>query len=292
LLSEMATTYYNFRKYNEAAKTWARLIDPSKEDNTDDLMKVGRAYYLGGKLKSADSTFETVLKRSPDYMPAVIYVARTFTKMDPDFKSGLAEPKFKRVLQVARKDSVKNESEMVEALTYLGYLNMENGNSSLAKDYYNRLINLNPNSKENKIMGYNGIASIESKAAGSEKTLEGKLTFLARASDAYNSILSIDPSNASARSNLKWVQDYQAAVRKGINPNEIKGVVTDGSGQPVAFASVRVKDTAAENYTNAKGEYKFEIPQGSEILIFSAKGYKTQEIAISKSRVYNVKLSQ
>ena len=151
---------------------------------------------------------------------------------------------------------------------------------------------MTPSSKENKIRGYNGIANIESKAAGAEKTLEGKLSFLGRAAEAYDKILAIDPANASAKGNLKWVQDYQASVKKGINPNEIKGLVTNAAGQPVPYASIRVKDTAAENLTNSKGEYKFEIPQGSEILIISAKGYQTQEIAITKSRVYNVKLLQ
>jgi len=64
------------------------------------------------------------------------------------------------------------------------------------------------------------------------------------------------------------------------------------SGAPIAYASIRVKDTAAENMTNQKGEYKFEIPAGSEVLIISAKGYVTQEIPITKSRVYNVSLSK
>jgi tetratricopeptide (TPR) repeat protein len=292
LLAEMASTYYNFGRYSDAARTWAKLIDPASENNTDDYMRVGRAFYNGEKYKSADSIFSIVLKKSPDYIPALTYVARTYTRMDPDFKLGLAEPKFEKLLQVAQKDSVKNESEMMEGLTYLGYLNMTNGNYTLAKDYYNRMLNLDPNNKENKIIAYNGLAGLESKAAGTEKTLEGKLVFLARAAEAYDKILEIDPSNASAKSNLKWVQDYQASVKKGINPNEIKGKVTDTANQPIAFASVRVKDTAAENYTNANGEFKFEIPQGSEILIFSAKGYKTQEIAITKSRTYNVKLEQ
>jgi hypothetical protein len=53
-----------------------------------------------------------------------------------------------------------------------------------------------------------------------------------------------------------------------------------------------VKDTAAETMTNAKGEYKFEIPTSSEILLISAKGYQTQEIPVTKSRVYNVSLSK
>jgi len=292
LLSEMASNYYAFRQYNKAAKTWALLIDPAKEDNITEYMQVGRAFYLGEKYKSADSVFKLVIKKSPEYLPAHLNTARTYSRMDPDIKMGLAKPKFEALLGLAQKDSVKNESEMIEALTYLGYYHMENGNYTKAKDYYNRMTNLNPDSKENKIKGYIGLANLETRAAGLEKTLEGKLGFLAKSSDAYMKVLEIDPANATAKSALKWVQDYQTSVKKGINPNEIKGVVTDMSGQPVAYASVRVKDTAAENLTNIKGEYKFEIPQNSEFLVISAKGYKSKEVEITKSRVYNIKLEQ
>ena len=292
LLSEIASNYYTYRRYGDAAKTWAKLIDPAKENNITEYMQVGRAFYNGERYKSADSMFNIVLKKSPDYIPAIIYIARSYSKMDPDTKLGLAEPKFEKVLAVAQKDSVKNESEMMEALTYLGFYNMENGNYTKAKDFYNRMINLNPSSKENKIRGYNGLGNIESTAASKEKTLEGKLGFLAKSAEAYERIISLDPANTYAKGNLKWVQEYQASVKKGINPNEIKGLITNTSGQPIPYASVRVKDTAAENLTNAKGEYKFEIPQESEILVISAKGYKTQEVAITKSRVYNVKLEQ
>ncbi|NLJ44862.1 MAG: tetratricopeptide repeat protein [Bacteroidales bacterium] len=292
LLNEMAVNYYSFRRYDSAAKTWARLIDPAKENNLADYMQVGRAFYNGEKYKSADSVFNIVIKKSPDYLPAHVYLARTYSRMDPDTKLGLAKPKFEKMLSIAAKDSLKNESEMIEALTYLGYYNMENGNYTLAKDFYNRMISLDPQNKENKIRGYNGLGSLETRAAGQEKTLEGKLGFLSRSAESYQKILELDPANTSAKSNLKWVQDYQASVKKGINPNEIKGVVTNMAGQPIPYASVRVKDTAAENLTNAKGEYKFEIPQESEFLVISAKGYKTQEVAITKSRVYNVKLEQ
>jgi len=292
LLNEMAVNYYSFRRYDSAAKTWARLIDPAKENNLADYMQVGRAFYNGEKYKSADSVFNIVIKKSPDYLPAHVYLARTYSRMDPDTKLGLAKPKFEKMLSIAAKDSLKNESEMIEALTYLGYYNMENGNYTLAKDFYNRMISLDPQNKENKIRGYNGLGSLETRAAGQEKTLECKLGYLSRSAEAYQKILELDPANTSAKSNLKWVQDYQASVKKGINPNEIKGVVTNMAGQPIPYASVRVKDTAAENLTNAKGEYKFEIPQESEFLVISAKGYKTQEVAITKSRVYNVKLEQ
>jgi len=126
-----------------------------------------------------------------------------------------------------------------------------------------------------------------------EKTNEGRLPWLDKANDAYSKILALDPNNTSAKTQQSYVKDFIAKVKSGINPNEIKGVVKDAStGTVIAYASIRVKDTAAENLTNGKGEFKFEIPQGSEVLIVSAKGYKEQEIPITKSRVYNVSLSK
>ena len=105
-MSEMASNYYTFRRYDSAAKTWAKLIDPSKENNLNDYMQVGRAFYNGEKYKSADSVFNIVIQKSPDYLPAYVYIARTYSRMDPDTKLGLAKPKFEKVLNVARKDSL------------------------------------------------------------------------------------------------------------------------------------------------------------------------------------------
>ena len=89
---------------------------------------------------------------------------------------------------------------------------------------------------------------------------------------------------------LKWVQDYQSSIRKGINPNEIRGKVTDRSGKAIGFASIRVKDTAAENLTKSNGEFRFEIPQSAAVLIISAQGHTTKEIPLTSSRVYNIVL--
>ncbi len=35
--------------------------------------------------------------------------------MDPDLKQGLAKPKFEKVIEVAKSDSIKNESAMMDA---------------------------------------------------------------------------------------------------------------------------------------------------------------------------------
>ena len=115
------------------------LLDPSK-DNTEDLMRIGRAYYSGGAYKSADSVFSIVASKSPDYVPAYLFIARTYSRMDPDTKKGLANPKFEKVVAVASPDSSKYMPELMEAFGYLSYYNMMNDNYSKSKDYYNRMI--------------------------------------------------------------------------------------------------------------------------------------------------------
>ncbi len=291
LLNEIANNYYNFRRYDGAARTWTKLLDPTK-DNTEDLMRIGKTYYTANEFKTADSLFTAITKKMPEYVPAYLWIARTYSKMDPDTKLGLAKPKFEKVISIAMSDSLKYEPEMIEACQYLGFYHMVNQNFSEAKNYYNRMINLDPNNKENKLKGYMGIGSVELRSISTEKTNEGRLPYLARAADAYNKILAIDPMNSSAKSQLNYIKEFETQIKKGINPNEIKGVVKSSDGQPIAYASIRVKDTAAENLTNSKGEYKFEIPEGSEVLIISARGYKSVEIPITKSRVYNVTLEQ
>jgi len=292
VLSEMSGYYYNYKRYNMAAKAMARLIDPQKFD-PEAYMRVGRTFYNGENYKAADSVFTLILDKDPEYLPALVQISRTYSRMDPDTKMGLAKPKFERVLQVAQKDSLKNSGEILEALDYLGYYTMEKGNYSQSKDYYSRMIALNPENKDNIIRGQNGLGLIELRLAGNEKTNEGRLPYLSRSADAYNKILALDPNNASAKAQLAYIRDFEASVRKGINPNEIKGVVKDAAtGAPIAYASIRVKDTAAEGISNQKGEYKFEIPQSSQILVVIAKGYQTQEIPVTKSRVYSISLSK
>lgn len=290
ILNEMGNQYYIFKRYNDAAKIYAKLLDPAKE-NLDELMRIGRTYYTGENYKTADSVFTAITKAHPDYVPAYLWIANTYSKMDPDASMGMAKPKFERVLQVASKDSVANASAMVDAITYLGYYHMSRDNFAKAKEYYSRLVNLSDN-KDYKIRGYYNLGSLELQSTRTEKTNEGRLPYLQRATEYYNRILALDPNNAQAKSQLNYVRDFEAQIKKGINPNEIRGTIKNPAGEPIAFASIRVKDTAAENLSNAKGEFKFEIPSGSETLIVGAKGYKPVEIPITKSRIYNITLEQ
>jgi tetratricopeptide (TPR) repeat protein len=291
ILSELALNNYNYLDYEMAAKTWEKMIPLGKND-INDYMQIARAYYQAEKFTKADSIYNLVIKKSPDYLQAYVWIARTYSKMDPSTKAGLAKPKFEMVIEKARIDTIKNSSDIMEAYGYLGYYYTLNDNYSKSREYYLKMLSLDPNNKANVISGYNGLGQLDYKMAGNAKTIEEKLPYLAKAQESFNKIIGLDPNNVSAKNMAKNVQDYEKQVRAGINPNEIKGIVKSAAGQPIASASIRVKDTAAETLTNAKGEYKFEIPQASEALLISAKGYKTQEVTITKSRIYNIVLEQ
>jgi len=291
LRNEVATQYYTFQRYDKAAKMWASILDPATA-TPENYMQVGRAFYAGDFNKSADSVFNIVIAKQADYLPAYVYSARTATKMDPEYKLGLAKSKFEKVISVAKTDSVANVAEMMEAFSYLGYYHSTNGNYNDSKGYYTRMINIVPNNKENAVKGYQGIASLETSMVAKQTENDARLTYLNRAESNYQKIIELDANNANAKNSLKWVQEYIASVKKGINPNEIKGKITDSTGKPISFASIRVKDTAAENLSKSNGEFKFEIPQGSEVLIISAQGYVTKEMPITATRTYNVTLEK
>jgi tetratricopeptide (TPR) repeat protein len=279
LLTEIANSYYTYRRYDQAAKTWSKVIALGK-NTPRDYMQLGRWYLNAEKFKSADSVFSQVIKMDPNNIDAYVFTARTYSRMEADPKTGMAKPKFEKVLEKAAADSVKNADYMMEAFQYLGYYYRENDNYTKSKDYYTRMITFDPNDKENKTKGYSGLGGLDTRMGINEKVTEVRLPYLAKAKDSYNKILAYDPANESAKTLLKYVQDIEASVIKGINPNELKGTVKTASGQPIPNASIRIKDTAAETYTNAQGAFKFEIPQASEALIVSAPGFKSKEVPV------------
>lgn len=288
LKNEIANQYYSFRMFDKAAKMWEKNLDPVNP-SVNELMQIGRAYYNGDFYKEAEDVFNRVIQKQNDYLPARVYMARTYSKMD-DNNTGIPKPKFEDVIKYASADSVKNASEMMEAFRYLGYYYMQKDNYNTAKAVYERMINLVPGNSDNQVTAYKGLASVETNQATKEAELDNKLVYLTRAENDYKKVLELAPNDASAKSSLKWVQDYQSSIRKGINPNEIRGKITDRSGKPIGFASIRVKDTAAENLTKSNGEFRFEIPQSAAVLIISAQGHATKEIPLTSSRVYNVVL--
>lgn len=280
LIQEKANQQYANKFFNEAADTWTRLISKGR-DSEDNFLKIGKAYYQGKDYDKAEALFNQMIAKYPDNVAAYSWAANNAAAKDPDSKLGIAKDKFAALIAKAATDSVKYAPEIFDALRFLGYNALQADKNDLAKAYYNRMLNLAPDNKEFQVKAYNSLSTMYISVGNYANALE-----------VNNKILAIDANNASAKSNIQYIQALQTSATPKANPNEIKGIIKDSAGNPIAGASVRVKDTAAEMWTNGKGEYKFTMPENSTTLVVSAKGYATKEVAVTKSRVYNVTLSK
>jgi tetratricopeptide (TPR) repeat protein len=277
LIYEKGTVQYSARRYADAATTWSRLLEKGR-DTENDFIQVGRAYYQDKQFDKADEIFGKMIAKYPDNLQGYLWMANTASAKDPDSEQGLAKPKFQALLQKASVDSVKNVKEMYDALRYLGYEALQTKRYDDAKAYYSRMMNLSP---EYRVKAHSSLSTMYMTMGEYPKAIEEN-----------NRILAIEPGNEAARSTIQYIAQLQKSAIPKAHPNEITGMITDSSGEPIPGASVRVKDTAAEAWTNARGEYKFVMPEASEALIISAKGYKTIEVPVSQKRVYNARLEK
>ena len=73
----------------------------------------------------------------------------------------------------------------------------------------------------------------------------------------------------------------------------VKGVVTDGSGEPLVGVSVTVKGT--QNYgvvTDVNGGYTIAVPNDKSVLRFGYLGFRDQEQAVGSKQTINVSLQE
>ena len=69
-----------------------------------------------------------------------------------------------------------------------------------------------------------------------------------------------------------------------IGQNTLTGTVTDaGTGEAIAGANVVIKGTTQGTVCDANGTFSLSVPSGTETLIVSFIGYRTQEIGITSS---------
>lgn len=73
---------------------------------------------------------------------------------------------------------------------------------------------------------------------------------------------------------------------------EISGTVTDTQGQPLIGVNVSVKGTTLGTITDIDGKYALKVTDPNAQVVFSYIGFKQQVLALGKSDVINVTLSE
>ncbi len=89
-----------------------------------------------------------------------------------------------------------------------------------------------------------------------------------------------------------YAQAADQTAQQQKNITIVTGSVKDDSGEPLAGATVILKNSAIGTSTNVDGEYRILIPEGktNAILVFSFVGMESQEIKYNKQKNINVVL--
>ena len=72
----------------------------------------------------------------------------------------------------------------------------------------------------------------------------------------------------------------------------ISGIITDTNGNTLPGMNVVIKGTTQGTITDANGAYLLSVPDENARLVFSFRGYATQEILVGSQRDINVTLSK
>lgn len=81
-------------------------------------------------------------------------------------------------------------------------------------------------------------------------------------------------------------------TRKQFMQIVVTGTVKDGKQQAIPGVSVKVKGSNAGTSTDVNGNYRLNLPLGTETLIFSSIGFATKEVAVSGRTTLNITLEE
>jgi tetratricopeptide (TPR) repeat protein len=191
LVSEVALYAYNARSYKDAI-FWISLKNQKGKASNDDLMTLAKSYYQSTNYRSADSVFCKITEKQPDNISAYTWSARAASQRDTAFVLGLAEPKFKLLIEKIGTDTVKYINEMQEAYSYLGYYNYQKKDYPTAKMWDKRFFNLDPTNKQWQIKALRAQALV----AYREKNFVEQREF-------YYQLKKLDPTDTEIDKNIK-----------------------------------------------------------------------------------------
>ncbi|WP_303923125.1 TonB-dependent receptor [Draconibacterium sediminis] len=76
------------------------------------------------------------------------------------------------------------------------------------------------------------------------------------------------------------------------NSIDVRGVVSDASGDPLPGVNIVIKGTLQGTLTDPNGNYRITVPGSDAVLVFSFIGYNSQEVTVGNQSEINVSLKE
>lgn len=123
----------------------------SKKDRPSnlDIYEWGVSLYFSRNYKTSDSVFAIYEDKYPEQLHGYLWRARNNAALDTSMEMGLAVPHYKKFIELASVDTIKNKALLLRAYQYLGaYEANVVKNYAASKEYYNKVLILNPEDPE------------------------------------------------------------------------------------------------------------------------------------------------
>lgn len=146
----LADSYYGQKKFPEAIEAFENLFEYKKASSAD-YYTLGRAYYFNEQFDKADSAFATLTELQPTMTVGPFWQARSKAAQDSTSENGLAKPYYEKLVEKALVTPDKAKTELVESYMYLGYYNYLKGQTSSAKQFYQKVLAIDPSNEKAKV---------------------------------------------------------------------------------------------------------------------------------------------
>jgi len=147
LLQLSAESYYKQKKFDKSIDAYEKLFKVKKPASAD-YYTLGRAYYFNEQFPQADSTFATLSELQPNLTVGPFWAARSKAAQDSTSENGLAKPYYEKLVEKALLTPEKSKIELIESYLYLGYYSYLKGQLNPAKDYYKKVLAIDPQNEK------------------------------------------------------------------------------------------------------------------------------------------------
>lgn len=152
MIGELAKSFKDKKKYKYASQYYD-VYYKYKKPGANDYLNWGLTNYNAENYIMADTIFSKLIAYKPEEPVGYKWKARCYSAQDKDAKSGLAIPYYEKFIEIASsKDVNKYKSDIISAYTYIGkyYLNVKK--TAQSKEYWKKIIALDPNDANAKMV--------------------------------------------------------------------------------------------------------------------------------------------
>jgi tetratricopeptide (TPR) repeat protein len=135
-------------KKREAVDAFKNLIALRGKAISQDIFKLGQAFYYTEQFDSAAARFNQLAVMQPTMTVGPLWAGRAHAQLDPESTQGLAKPDFEKVIEVGSATPDKSKTDLIQAYSYLGYYYYLQKDLNTSLTNWKKVLELDPKNEQ------------------------------------------------------------------------------------------------------------------------------------------------